>query len=435
MTNTDENEDKFRGIIIDSIYMRSKCNLFNEYTDESEETTEETVTEPEAETHEKTSFFLPLSNYTDALTGNHLSVNAKLFPSAFICFYIKDYDVSVNNSADINNFVKKITQFYENKTAFLKDCVNCGYGDIKNKDISPLPMLVHYLKEKCSDIDFEITYVGNITEQDYDGTYADMMCTIEAGTDTYKYDLDSDSVINSDKYTFLEYITNANNLYGWSYKNSDDEYVYNGPASYKNVAPEFDKVEDGKNYYYINDSDVYNGITCDKSEENKPNQVKFNFVVPLFSVYLDDYTTERPVTENFVHEDGDLRDDNKYWVLNFGDFNNKEYNPSGRTLYNTLVPYGIWWSGYKPVTLDRSNNENPSWTLVLSSQFKPFPYSQKYDPTDSKNSSSDKSVHNSFAEILARQNNAIDKIMEQDKTISELRKEIDTLKSLVTSKN
>ena len=76
--------------------------------------------------------------------------------------------------------------------------------------------------------------------------------------------------------------------------------------------------------------------------------------------------------------------------------------------YTKNVPLGIWFSGKEPITLSRQDTEyDPSWSLLLSSQFKPFPYSKK-SPTEID--SSDKTLaFNTFAEVATRQNKIIDK--------------------------
>ena len=50
--------------------------------------------------------FLTFSNYTEALTGNFLSTNTKLFPSTFLCLNIPSLNKE-NKETFINNYLIK----------------------------------------------------------------------------------------------------------------------------------------------------------------------------------------------------------------------------------------------------------------------------------------------------------------------------------------
>ena len=90
--------------------------------------------------------FLTFSNYGEALTGNFLATDWKLFPSRFLCLYIKYLDVN-----DVENFNKRKKQFiqyltanYENKLAFLRDY--CIENNISiEKTLNPLGYLMDAL--------------------------------------------------------------------------------------------------------------------------------------------------------------------------------------------------------------------------------------------------------------------------------------------------
>lgn len=405
------------------------------------------------------SMFFPLSNYSESLTGSHLSVDAKLYPSAFICLYIKELDSSYKSKPMINNFMRRIVRFYENKMAFLRDMA--ASGDIDNftlNNIEPLPYLLHYIQKNTTE--FKIVYIGNIAEQDYDGVYSDMMMTIEQDTTPRKYDF-----IVADKYSSCEdwckNSTDANKirynfsdaanpyLYGWSYKKTDGTYEYTGPSIWKDVCPGFDigdrDTSTSETFRYVsNISSYYKGINCIyDSDAVNVNVLKFNFVIPLYDVFIDDLRSSSDQGTEAAHyiDDTAPTSETDVTTIDFTDSGviKKKYN---RSLYDTLVPYGIWWSGYRPVQIISSNGESPSWTLTLSQQFKPFPYSlNNIDANDNRsnlNWASDKEysslIHDTFAQILSRQNNAIDKIMEQDKSIVELRNEIEALKTLIKEK-
>lgn len=427
-----------------------KTNLFNEYgipTDSMPDL-------------KRKSLFLPLSNYGESMTGNHLSVDAKLYPSAFICFYLKEFDVTAQESGkpkDVNYFIKKMTRLYENKMAFTRDAALSGEYSINTlNQIEPLPYLLHYIQKNESSC--EIVYVGRIAEQDYDGVYSDMMLTIEAGMSPRKYKLSCiDAKPNIGAWTgrkiidYPFYINGKNNyLYGWYYLNNSSTPVYIGPSVYEQVTPGLDiggpdQPSSAVHQYIYNVSDYFTGISCEY-DANPSDTLKFNFVVPLYDVFIDDATSANSGTQSasWIDDTVPTATSGTIKTIDFSIFknNNNNNNIKNRSLYDTLVPYGIWWSGYTPVTLDRSNSENPQWTLTLSQQFKPFPYSwNKLDANDNRGNlyyGTDKEystpIHDTFAQILSRQNNAIDKIMEQDKTITELRSEIEALKTIIKNK-
>lgn len=348
-----------------------------------------------------------------------------------------------------------MTSLYENKMAFMRDAAISGeFSQLDLNSVEPLPYLLHYMQKNVAADKFEIVYVGRIAEQDYDGVYSDMMLTIEAGMSPRKYKLncvDANPNIGAwtgkkvIDYPFYDKNQKNNYLYGWYYLNNDSEPVYTGPYVYEKVGPGLDiGGSDGAastaNQYIYNVSEYFTGISCEY-DPNPSDTLKFNFVVPLYDVFIDDATSVNSGTQNagWINDTVPAATSGTIKTIDFSIIKNGIKN---RSLYDTLVPYGIWWSGYTPVTLDRSNAENPQWTLTLSQQFKPFPYSwNKLDANDSRGNlyyGTDKEyatpIHDTFAQILSRQNNAIDKIMEQDKNIADLRSEIEALKSLVNSK-
>lgn len=413
-----------------------KTNLFKEY-DNSKLNDTTNLTEK--------SFFLPFSTYTESLTGSHLSMDAKLFPSAFICFYIKEFDKTAYPSSkpilNINNFIRRFVRLFENKLAFLNDYVNDDENEHTKDELEPLAYLIHYIEKVFSVTNGEVVYVGKIAEQDYDGVYSDMMLTIEAGNTPLKYEISkkegADKTWKGAQAIIKEYDSfyQDEKLYGWYYKKDDNTVVYTGPSNYSDLTPGADINNDkpiGEHSYVMDVSSCYTAIKSRQyTDEEKANgddkEMRFNFVVPLYDTFIDDATSSNNGTQNKYQIDDSIPTgtDTKT-VINLADLgcNGK------KQLNSVLIPLGVWWSGYTPVVLNRSNDENPSWTLTLSSQFKPFPYTSNINPTSSNtsDSSTKSAIHNTFAQILSRQNNAIDKIMEQNKTIANLRSEIEAIK-------
>ena len=116
--------------------------------------------------------FVTFSNYTEGMTGNFLATNVKLFPSKFLCVNIPT--LTKDNRQD---FLHQLAAYYENKVAFLRD--KCLEQNINIETrIKPLGYLLDFIYNY--DPDFDISFVGQVTEQDYNGTFADTICIIDA---------------------------------------------------------------------------------------------------------------------------------------------------------------------------------------------------------------------------------------------------------------
>lgn len=304
--------------------------------------------------------FLVFSNYTESMTGNFLATNIKLFPSKFLCLYIKDL---IDNREE---FIKTLVAAYENKLAVLRDyCVENNYN--VEEYIKPLGYLLDIIKR--FDPNYKINFIGQVAEQDYNGIYSDTICVIDSSSSNYgevslnsNY-LGSGITIESNKY-----------LYGWSDNNN-----YIGPDEYEHVEPIYDILN---GYLFNSHSDI---ITKIDTIENRKD-IKFNCVIPLYDIINVNHTQNLDEITNL-----------------------EEINCNGPHAYVTNVPLGIWFANEdKVLTRAGSKNYAPSWSLVLSSQFKPFPYSA------SKVSEIDQSdrmdAFSTFAQILVRQNKMLDKI-------------------------
>lgn len=187
----------------------------------------------------KDSNFLTFSNYTESLTGNFLSTDTKLFPSTFLCLKIPRLYAVNNPTVDDYNIVKQefiqnwLIRRYENKLAFLRDYCK-KEDDLVESRLLPLNYLLEYILEY--DPETEITYIDNITEQDYNGTYTDTICVINSTKFKHatikKLDNNNDEELFADyKWTDKDkqrYPYSYNYLYGWYnltkelYRNSFD---------------------------------------------------------------------------------------------------------------------------------------------------------------------------------------------------------------------
>lgn len=338
--------------------------------------------------------FLTFSNYTEAMTGNHLSVNTKMFPSTFLCAYI-------NVKPDtIGSFINTIVGKYENKLAFLRDTFTKDSNISAEDNIYPLEYLINTLKE--FDNEFSINYVGQVTEQDYNGTFCDTMCIISTEDNGGKA---TPNPITVAKKT-VDYNNSYTYLYGWSsYDASTNSYIYNGPSIYKNVKPLFDKLSGNNNNNDNNENNSYMYVSSyehDKlifTPDTKAKSIEFNCIIPLFDIVnVDPKSNESNITES---SDTELSDTESSDVEQSKPSNILEVDLTSSTCN---VPMGIWFSqGFNKITLQRDETSGfwPSWSLVLSSQFKPFPKSPHLQSDTQNISSTD--AFGTFAQILVEQ--------------------------------
>ena len=339
--------------------------------------------------------FITFSNYGESLTGNFLSVNTKLFPSNFLCLYLPA--LTYDNRKE---FIEYIAAYYENKLAFLRDkCIEHNYK-VESK-INPL----YYLLEAINRWDEnnkieqspEIVHVGSITEQNYNGTYSDIICVITASEHSpASINTKTDGLTSQENYD-----SSSKYLYGWSVNSTSDGEIYQGPSQYESIKP----ILDGENFYDYNTN--IKSLTKTVSSED----IKFNIIIPLYNLVNIDYKSNSSIIDE----------------------------PNILTAsYTKNVPLGIWFSGKEPITLSRKDTEyDPSWSLLLSSQFKPFPYSDK-SPNEIDDSAKTDAFM-TFSQILTRQNNIIDKFNDLSKQVLELNNKLNdvigNLKSLGTTNN
>lgn len=330
--------------------------------------------------------FLTFSNYTEAMTGNHLSVNTKMFPSTFLCAYI---NVTPDN---IGSFINTIVGKYENKLAFLRDTFTKDSNISAEDNIYPLEYLINTLKD--FDNEFSINYVGQVTEQDYNGTFCDTMCIISTEDNGGKA---TPNPVTVAKKT-VDYNNSYDYLYGWSsYDATNSSYIYNGPSIYEHVKPLFDKLpnnnSNNENNSYIYVSSYEHDKLIFKPDTNAKS-IEFNCIIPLFDIVnVDPKSNESNITEPSNTEPSDTKPSKQ--------LNSIEVDLTSSTCN---VPMGIWFSqGFNKITLQRDETSGfwPSWSLVLSSQFKPFPKSPHLQSDTQNISSTD--AFGTFAQILVEQ--------------------------------
>lgn len=313
--------------------------------------------------------FLTFSNYTEALTGNFLSTNIKVLPNKFICLNIPN----LNKEDFIKNH---LVAYYENKLAVLRDA---------KTPVNELGILIetiqNYINIDGTQSGIEAVHIGNITEQDYNGTFTDIICVIDSSNITpYKFDNITHTDAENPEFTpVFEDNSEVNYLYGWYDTNTTT--VYTGPAAYANIEPKHDV----DNNYYVNTN-----YTIDPINSNA-NSIQFNVIIPLFTIanINDEYPINKPSLD---------------------------------------IPLGIWFAD-KTIELTYDGKYGQSWSLAIGSQFKPLPNMDKTvsDVTDTSN----KLAYSTFAQVLTRQNELLNKLEEFGSQISFLEEQIRTLQTTV----
>lgn len=337
------------------------------------------------------STFITFSNYTEAMTGNFLATDIKLFPSKFLCLNIPSLTID-NRSA----FIKKLAAYYENKTAFLRD--RCRAQSLNQEERLKL---LGYLLDCIynHDKNAKITFVGQVTEQDYNGIYADTICVIDA-SENVSVTLtreEQDTTLYEDYSDEIEH----GHLYGWTHKdNISGEYKYDGPTEYEAVVPETDG---NKKYYYTPCS-----RRIDIKKTGTPSNISFNCIIPLFDIINIDKNDNTDIIQ---------------------DMSSIDCNGEHAGIIN--VPYGIWFAK-ETVTLTRDGTDySPSWSLVIGSQFKPFPYSKT--PIDDIEQSQNAAAFMTFAQILTRQNSLLNKMSEISSQMTGLNNRLSAVESNINS--
>lgn len=380
--------------------------------------------------------FLTFSNYTEAMTGNHLSVNTKMFPSTFLCAYI---NVTPDN---IGSFINTIVGKYENKLAFLRDTFTKDSNISAEDNIYPLEYLIETIEE--FDKDFSINYVGQVTEQDYNGTFCDTMCIISTEDNGGKVTLNSVDVTKKT----VDYNNSYDYLYGWSSYDAtnatNNSYIYNGPSIYRDVKPLFDKLSDNNDNNEDNENNSYNNsyiyVSSYKYDKliftpaDKAKSIEFNCIIPLFDIVnVDPKSNESNITEPSNTEPSDTESP---------DAEPSDKEPSKQlnsievdlTSSTCNVPMGIWFSqGFNKITLQRDETSGfwPSWSLVLSSQFKPFPKSPHLQSDTQNISSTD--AFGTFAQILVEQARLTDEHTDIAVNVQALSNRISNLESKINN--
>ena len=360
--------------------------------------------------------FLTFSNYTEHLTGVFLATNFKIFPSRFLCFNIPSLSSEQKKQEFIEDY---LVGYYENKLAMLRDFIVNENSEEAAKNKSniehPDDIMVYlgYLIDTIMKFDArsELVFASTITEQDYNGTFTDIICTIDSGVgfntqyDIIKYDYESRAEIDVTQKQDVDY------LYGWTNIDNNGQVRYVGPTNYMHITPKFDSVSSitgSKTYFLESDYKIY---TTDIGNNSK-DTISFNVIIPLYDITNMDYVTNTTTVEELPNLNMSIADPDSH------SFN---------------VPYGIWFAN-DTITLKRDIGTKyaPSWSLLIGTQFKPFPTSN-YLTQDGNNTVSKMAGFATYAQILCRQNKVYDKMLENNNLLINMQNNINEKISYITN--
>lgn len=352
-------------------------------------------------TQNQDSNFLTFSNFTEALTGNFLSTDWKVYPSRFLCLYIPTL---VDEQAK-QDFIKNyLVAYYENKLAFLRDYYTKQLNNSNNVkefdiegDINALAWLFETINKYCKDkgIKYEINFIGEVTEFDYKGTYTDSICIIDAsegykeGTNQLKtYTIDVDSKVNILYSDDNENVLDKSILYNWTTSELAN-------TDYENLNVKLDNNDDNT-YSIYSEYELTTDIT-------DRNNLRFNVIIPLFDI-TNIYATSNfnSIEESFSKEEN-LEYKNYVYNESTNTLEKVDIDYSSKELRSINNPMGIWFSDELiELKRDKESKYAPSWSITISSQFKPFPYSGQYLNNDIT-STDNQQAFQTYAQILARQ--------------------------------
>lgn len=360
--------------------------------------------------------FLTFSNYTEAMTGNFLSTDTKMFPSRFLCLNIPKLTEATKSS-----FIKEyLIGLYENKLAVLRDRLqeearkNKKVTYTVESQIASLGYLIDAIKKY--DDSAEIVYVGEISEQDFNGTFTDTICIVD--TSYYKKGTITDTCTEE---LLVEDMMNPGKLYGWWTVSTEgvNQFLFENNLEYKSIVPIYDKPSNWYNVYPKFKKISLVDVATPDSQATNIKSVKFNVIIPLFDIINIDYKGN-----SYVLAEKDYID-----LMPKADPEDSDYyNPP----YIANVPLGIWFAPMNAVELARDPIKHyaQTWSLVIGNQFKPFPYSTQMPSEIDRTHTA--TAFMTFAEALTNQNNIIDKLNTLQTSLVELQTKFGDLEKRVS---
>lgn len=381
-------------------------------------------------TQNQDSNFLTFSNFTEALTGNFLSTDWKVYPSRFLCLYIPTLVDEQSKQDFIKNY---LVAYYENKLAFLRDYYTKQLNNSNNVkefdiegDTNALAWLFETINKYCKDnsTEYEINFIGEVTEFDYKGTYTDSICIIDAsegykeGTNQLKtYNINVDSKVNILYSDDNENVLDKSILYNWTASELSN-------TDYENLNVKLDN-DDDNTYSIYSEYELTTDIT------DRTN-LRFNVIIPLFDI-TNIYATSNfnSVEESFTKEEN-LEYKNYVYNESTNTLEKVSIDYSSKELRSINNPMGIWFSDEViELKRDKESKYAPSWSITISSQFKPFPYSGQYLNNDIT-SIDNQQAFQTYAQILARQSTLNYELSNISSRLTKLEQTVTRLNNLST---
>ena len=381
-------------------------------------------------TQNQDSNFLTFSNFTEALTGNFLSTDWKVYPSRFLCLYIPTLVDEQSKQDFIKNY---LVAYYENKLAFLRDYYTKQLNNSNNVkefdiegDINALAWLFETINKYCKDnsTEYEINFIGEVTEFDYKGTYTDSICIIDAsegykeGTNQLKtYNINVDSKVNILYSDDNENVLDKSILYNWTTSELAN-------TDYENLNVKLDNNDD-------NTYSIYSEYELTTDVTDRTN-LRFNVIIPLFDI-TNIYATSNfnSVEESFSKEEN-LEYKNYIYNESTNTLEKVNIDYSSKELRSINNPMGIWFSDEViELKRDKESKYAPSWSITISSQFKPFPYSGQYLNNDIT-STDNQQAFQTYAQILARQSTLNYELSNISSRLTKLEQTVSRLNNLST---
>lgn len=381
-------------------------------------------------TQNQDSNFLTFSNFTEALTGNFLSTDWKVYPSRFLCLYIPTLVDEQSKQDFIKNY---LVAYYENKLAFLRDYYTKQLNNSNNVkefdiegDTNALAWLFETINKYCEDnsTEYEINFIGEVTEFDYKGTYTDSICIIDAsegykeGTNQLKtYNINVDSKVNILYSDDNENVLDKSILYNWTTSELAN-------TDYENLNVKLDNNDD-------NTYSIYSEYELTTDVTDRTN-LRFNVIIPLFDI-TNIYATSNfnSVEESFSKEEN-LEYKNYVYNESTNTLEKVSIDYSSKELRSINNPMGIWFSDEViELKRDKESKYAPSWSITISSQFKPFPYSGQYLNNDIT-STDNQQAFQTYAQILARQSTLNYELSNISSRLTKLEQTVSRLNNLST---
>ena len=381
-------------------------------------------------TQNQDSNFLTFSNFTEALTGNFLSTDWKVYPSRFLCLYIPTLVDEQSKQDFIKNY---LVAYYENKLAFLRDYYTKQLNNSNNVkefdiegDTNALAWLFETINKYCKDnsTEYEINFIGEVTEFDYKGTYTDSICIIDAsegykeGTNQLKtYNINVDSKVNILYSDDNENVLDKSILYNWTTSELAN-------TDYENLNVKLDNNDD-------NTYSIYSEYELTTDVTDRTN-LRFNVIIPLFDI-TNIYAASNfnSVEESFSKEEN-LEYKNYVYNESTNTLEKVSIDYSSKELRSINNPMGIWFSDEViELKRDKESKYAPSWSITISSQFKPFPYSGQYLNNDIT-STDNQQAFQTYAQILARQSTLNYELSNISSRLTKLEQTVSRLNNLST---